>query len=63
MYPNSIYMGLKVLPIWVHWAPRIYYLGTWTLRVGTPSLGLGHAVTKKSSAVDWSFNKLSPLRL
>ena len=32
MYPHSIYMGLKVLPIWVHWAQSIYYLGTWTLR-------------------------------
>ena len=25
-------MGLKVLPIWVHWAQSIYFLGTWTLR-------------------------------
>ena len=35
MYPSSIYFGLKikVSPVWVHWAQRIYYLGTWTLRV------------------------------
>ena len=32
MYLNSIYIGLKVLPIWIHWAQSIYYLGTWTLR-------------------------------
>ena len=32
-YPNSIYFGLKVVPIWVHWGQCIYYLGTWTLRV------------------------------
>ena len=42
MYPNSIYMGLKVLPIWVHWAQSIYYLGTWTLRV------IEHYTAKKS---------------
>ena len=32
MYPNSIYFGLKVLPIQVHWGHSIYSLGTWTLR-------------------------------
>ena len=32
MYLNSIYIGLKVLPMWIHWAQSIYYLGTWTLR-------------------------------
>ena len=33
MYPNSIYFGLKVVPIQVLWGQSIYYLGTWTLRV------------------------------
>ena len=33
MYPNSIYFGLKVVPISVLWGQSIYYLGTWTLRV------------------------------
>ena len=36
MCPNSIYMGLKVLPIGVHWAQSIYYLGTWTLNPLNP---------------------------
>ena len=33
MYPNSIYFGLKVVPIKVLEGQSIYYLGTWTLRV------------------------------
>ena len=32
MYPNSIYFGHKVLPMEVHWAQTICYLGTWTVR-------------------------------
>ena len=32
MYPNSRYFGLKVVPIWVLWGQRLYYLGTWSLR-------------------------------
>ena len=33
MYSYSIYIGLQVVPIWVHWAQSIQHLGTWTLRV------------------------------
>ena len=33
MYPNSIYFGLKVVPIEVLWGQSILYLSTWTLRV------------------------------
>ena len=33
MYPNSIYFGLKVVPIREIWSQSIYFLGTWTLRV------------------------------
>ena len=33
MYPNSIYFGLKAVPIAVLWGQSIYYLGAWTLRV------------------------------
>ena len=40
MYPNSIYLGLKVLPKQVHWALSIYYLGTWTLREHVQIVGL-----------------------
>ena len=32
MYTNSIYFGLKVVPILVLWGQRRYYLGTWSLR-------------------------------
>ena len=32
MCPNSIYVGLKVVPIWVLWGQCIYYMSTWTLR-------------------------------
>ena len=41
MYPNSIHFGLKVVPIWVLRGQSIYYLGTWTLRVGVLVMGLG----------------------
>ena len=34
MYLNSIYIGLKVVPIQVLWGQSMSYLGTWTLRVG-----------------------------
>ena len=30
MYPNSIYIGLKVVPIWLLGGQGTYYLGTWT---------------------------------
>ena len=33
MCPNSIYVGLKVVPIREIWSQSIYFLGTWTLRV------------------------------
>ena len=33
MCPNSIHVGLKVVPIWVLWGQSIYYLGTWALRI------------------------------
>ena len=49
MYPNSIYFGLKVLPIQVHWGHSIYYLGTWTLRV-TGSLGCAGLQVSKCTA-------------
>ena len=47
MYPNSRYLGLKVVAILVLWGQSIYYLGTWTLRgsvrgEGVPSR-LAHA--------------------
>ena len=29
MHSYSIYIGLQVLPIWMHWAQSIHYLGTW----------------------------------
>ena len=32
MYSYSIYIGLQVVPMWVHWAQSICYMGTWTLR-------------------------------
>ena len=31
MYPNSIYLSLKVVSILVLWGQSIYYLGTWIL--------------------------------
>ena len=33
MYPNSIYFGLKVVPIEVLWGQCIYDMSTWTPRV------------------------------
>ena len=34
MYLNSIYCGLKVVPISVLWGQSTYYLCTWTLTSG-----------------------------
>ena len=31
MYPNSIYLSLKVVSILLLWGQSIYYLGTWIL--------------------------------
>ena len=31
MYPNSIYLSLKVVSILLLWGQTIYYLGTWIL--------------------------------
>ena len=33
MYPNSVYVGLKVVPMEVLLGQGIYHLGTWTLGV------------------------------
>ena len=47
MYPDSIYVALKVIPIWVLWAQSIYYLGTWTLRVN-------HLSALRTMTIPWS---------
>ena len=38
-------MGLKVLPIWVHWAESIYFWGTWNLGFRNPKPRLGETAT------------------